>query len=122
MSSENDRQYEEFSRESSDRLDRRFDLLSSQRRRTLLQVLNETADDSINCSELAGRIVEREGGEYTVDQDVVLIDLHHRQLPKLEDAGVVEYDHHNEAVHVLRDDRIAALSLTKDDTASFPSR
>lgn len=122
MSSENDRQYEEFSRASSDRLDRRFDLLSSQRRRTLLQVLNETSGDAINCSELARSIVEREGGEYTVDQDVVLIDLHHRQLPKLEDAGMVEYDHHNGAVHVLRDDKIAVLSPTKDDTASFPSQ
>lgn len=116
------RRQEGGSRGESARIDRTVDLPSSRRRRTLLEVLGEADHDHTECSELATVIVEREGREYTLDRDLVLIHLHHRQLPVLEEAGVVEYDHRERVVHVVGDDESTALSHTRTGATSSSSQ
>lgn len=69
-----------------------FDLLSDDYRRYVLYYLNENGDAPIE--ELATYIRERESGE-AVDDDALhglVVQLHHNHLPRLDDAGMVDYE------------------------------
>ena len=70
-----------------------FDILQSEGRRTVLRRLDD-GDGSVPLAELVAAVVARESdAEFTPDQhERVAIDLEHVHLPKLEDAGVIEYD------------------------------
>jgi hypothetical protein len=71
----------------------RYSLLASARRRLALSLLEETTAP-VTLEEFAASIVAREeasaGGGDTVER--VAISLHHVHLPRLVDAGVLEYD------------------------------
>lgn len=72
----------------------RHDLLSSERRRRALDALagrSTTVDLETLATEVAARAAEAGavGGEST---DRVALTLHHAHLPRLDDAGVVDYD------------------------------
>ncbi len=94
-------------------LDSKHRLLANRRRRTILGILLEEDEGRIAFSDLATEIMAREDysidPDDTVDRDKVIIDLHHRQLPRLVDAGVVEYDHRSGLVRYREDDERAAL-------------
>lgn len=70
----------------------RHRLLSSGRRRVVLDVLSER-DTPIRLEELATAVASRTDGAAT-DQAVerTTIELHHCHLPKMADLGVVAYD------------------------------
>lgn len=63
------------------------------RLRRVLAVL-EASDDGMRRDELAHRVAAREadGGLWGDDVEAVRTELHHVQLPKLQGAGLVEYD------------------------------
>lgn len=68
-------------------------ILSSERRRILLNVLEERPAP-MDLMELAWAISKRENGvdsELTADVEQVVITLHHNHLPVLSEAGIVEY-------------------------------
>lgn len=74
-----------------------LDLLSHQYRRAIVDVLHETSP--LSRPELTARLVTRVADENSrigrSDDEVrrrVRIRLHHNHLPKLADAGAVEYD------------------------------
>lgn len=72
-------------------------LLSHHRRRNLLAYLVDEADRMATIEECVSHIAEREEAR-TGDRpghDHVETDLHHTHIPKLEDAGIVEYDTRN---------------------------
>lgn len=72
----------------------RHDLLSSDRRRLVLDALAERTEP-IGLTELASAVAEWEAGPAEVDEEReerVRIDLHHVHLPKLSDHGVIGYD------------------------------
>lgn len=72
----------------------RHDLLSSERRRTLLDVL-ESGSTPVELAALAASVHARERGTPTGGpgaREAVAIALHHVHLPKLDEAGVVDYD------------------------------
>lgn len=81
-------------------LDTVFALLRDRRRRAALHVL-AARTAPVALADLAAAVAAREAA----DADAVAEALHHVHLPKLADAGVVDYD---EA------DRIAALARTED--------
>ncbi|WP_139136144.1 hypothetical protein [Haladaptatus sp. W1] len=69
-------------------------LLAVERRRLVLDILTGIIT-TVELEELARRVVEREDGIDAADQDVmerVVIGLHHNHLPRLDDAGLVDYD------------------------------
>ena len=72
-------------------IDRFFDALGDTRRRLVLLYLNR--HDYADLEPLAEYIAEYEGDD-TSDEQVrrVQIDLHHHQLPKLEDHGLLARD------------------------------
>lgn len=74
----------------SPQLDATLDLLSNQRRRYVLYHLREQSDP-VSLEELADRVVSWERDQ-SADRAQVLADLHHSQLPRLHEAGVVEFD------------------------------
>ena len=83
--------------EISDALDTAFDLLSTERRRHALYCLRE-ANDPVPLLELADRIAEREAGSPPDDPERIAVSLGQVHLPKLDDAGVVDFDSHDQYV------------------------
>jgi len=70
------------------------ELLVAQRRREMLTILEGRADP-IDLETLAATVAAREVGEDVPDDETVervAIDLHHVHLPKMDGAGVVDYD------------------------------
>ncbi|WP_135852517.1 DUF7344 domain-containing protein [Halorussus salinus] len=70
-------------------LDATLDLLSDKRRRYVLYSLREQSG-SMSVEELAEQVASWEEGE--VDTQLVLADLYHSQLPRLDEAGAVAFD------------------------------
>lgn len=70
-----------------------FELLASERRRAVLRRLDD-GEEPVPVPELVAAVVAREASvEFTPDQhERVAVSLEHVHLPKLHDAGVVEYD------------------------------
>ncbi|WP_247730290.1 DUF7344 domain-containing protein [Halovivax limisalsi] len=71
----------------------RHELLASRRRRQVIAVL-ETAPRTVDLADVAAAIAAMDGpdGGPDADPDRIAIELHHVHLPKLADAGVIEYD------------------------------
>lgn len=92
--------------ESTDQL---FDALADERRRVVLDSLFESGTP-VDVGRLARRVAarERRGGEGDRGPPAdavhrVRVSLHHVHLPKLDDAGLVEYDPDGQAVRTVAD-------------------
>ena len=97
--------------------DASYEVLSNPRRRVVCSVLCRC--DRLPVSDLASHIVARETGEPLEDVptetiESVQIDLYHRHLPKLEDAGLVAWQPGSGNVAVGDD-----LPVDRDRLASF---
>lgn len=69
-----------------------FDALADATRRHLLYHLAEETDGSATVSDIADRLDSIDHlGEFG-DRQTVVVDLHHRHLPRLEEVGLVEHD------------------------------
>jgi hypothetical protein len=68
-----------------------YKLLADHRRRVLLQCLRNT-EDSLSISALVTELTQRDGREPSERDVEAEIAIHHIHLPKLADAGVIEYD------------------------------
>ncbi|MFC7155045.1 ArsR family transcriptional regulator [Halomarina halobia] len=90
----------------SESLDRTLRLLAHHRRRAILELLIEVDDGGITFSRLVRAIARSEGED---DSESIRIDLHHCHLPRLADAGVVEYDHRSGAIRYRSADDIEAV-------------
>jgi predicted transcriptional regulator len=75
-----------------------FDLLRDARRRGVLYTVMQNGRTSV--SELARRIAAWQSAEGDESPDAVTVEtsLVHVHLPKLDDAGVIEYDHEERTV------------------------
>lgn len=81
-----------------------FAILSDPRRRVVLQILER--ESSIELPELATRVARREGGEGEITDiavQKVRMDLYHCHLPKIADAGFVEYSPDSDTVTLSHD-------------------
>lgn len=81
----------------SNELDTAFDLLATERRRHALYCLRD-ADDPVPLLELADRVAEREAGSPADDRERIAVSLGQVHLPKLDDAGVVDFDSRDQYV------------------------
>lgn len=82
-----------------DELDAVVESLANERRGTVLSVLEERDGPTSRWSlarEIAGREASGEPSHAEIEE--TLLALHHRHLPKLDDAGLVEYDRDEETV------------------------
>ncbi|WP_226006772.1 DUF7344 domain-containing protein [Natrinema salinisoli] len=111
----------------ADAVDTALDLLANQRRREVLEYLEETGG-SATLTELAVEVATREAGAEpnaisdhgdvsARDRRAVRISLHHTHIPMLANADVVDYDTETETVTLH--DRGRAL-LDQRDALSEP--
>lgn len=70
-------------------IDQVIDALGDPRRRQVIGYLHGSGEENFHFDDIAQRIIPRETES---DPAHVRIDLHHRQFPKLEEAGLIEYD------------------------------
>jgi hypothetical protein len=82
--------------------DELFRLLKSERRRTTLRYLLEYEGEAVGVEPLATAIVDEEDDHGEAEHERIATALIHAHLPKLDEAGVVEYDPDR--------DRVAATS------------
>lgn len=89
-----------------------FETLALRRRRTILYCLTEHADDTIGFQGLVDAVAARESETdrqrrtWAPQRQRVATALHHDDLPRLAEAGLVEYDHWCGEVRYNRDDRV----------------
>lgn len=102
-------------------------VLATDRRRLALDIL-EGQTTPVELEELAAGIVAREDGntavcEETIEQ--VAISLHHSHLPKLDDAGVLDYDpesHRIDPDGVPNSTRRGSTRLSADELDALADR
>lgn len=80
-----------------------FDVLSDERRRHLLYYLIDVADGEAKPTDIAEYLCSVETAVETAEPESVLVDLHHRHLPKMEVADLIEYHGWGEPISYLRD-------------------
>lgn len=94
-----------YTLEDDERVDKLLDLLTTQHCRSLLTYFGRTQKEVASVPELADKISKEDhGGTYQV-----AIQLRHSTLPRLEDAGVIEYDPRSETVRYQGDSDLEAL-------------
>ncbi|WP_227378574.1 DUF7344 domain-containing protein [Haladaptatus halobius] len=83
-------------------LDTIFDILSHSHRRYVLSYLSQTEDDLATVADLVAFVSNHESEDETSVQrtqdDAVRVAMHHNHLPKLDDAGVIEFDTQSETI------------------------
>lgn len=80
-----------------------FEVLSDERRRHLLYYLIDEAGGKASAADAADHIAAVDPGDAGMDRETVLVELHHRHLPQMESAGLVEYDGRAGSVRYLED-------------------
>lgn len=88
--------------ESSEAVDEAFELLADERRRLLLQVMR-TYSEELTLPDAAEEVAVRENGckvtELSAERVAnVYISLYHDHMPRLVDAGLLEYDQERDLV------------------------
>lgn len=98
-------------------LDTVFDILSSRRRRIVLDHLRECQDEWVTVDALAEEVAAWEvelAGPTSVSEESIAIDIAHGHLPRLDASGVVVYDDDERRVTYRGDDRVERfLDLAK---------
>jgi len=74
--------------DDEDELDDAFELLADRRRRAVLEVLRTAPRGALELPALVDAVAT----ECDEDPDALASMLHHRHLPKLDDAGAVAFD------------------------------
>ena len=95
-----------------DSTDDALELVADSERRLLLEYLRRTEDGSVSFDTLVRRGVMSEWSsddDPDIDEDRLRIRLHHVHVPKLQDAGVVEYDRRNLTIQYRPNQRLEAL-------------
>lgn len=90
-------------------IDAVFDILSSRRRRIVLDSLRARGDDWIPIGTLAERVAAWEAELFdpaSVSVESIEIDLAHGHLPKMDDSNVIDYDRDRGRVSYRGDERV----------------
>lgn len=87
-------------------------MLANERRRLVLQYFKDASDHVARWDDLAAYIIKHSADES--DEERVRIRLHHVDLPKLDEAGFIEYDPRSKAV------RYQLRSSVEETVAEFP--
>ncbi|MFB6069210.1 MAG: hypothetical protein ABEJ90_04705 [Halobacterium sp.] len=89
------------------------DILRNDRRRNVIKCLQETGHE-VSLRDIAVRIAEIETGESPPPsniRDSVYISLHQTHLPKLDDAGIVNYDSDRKTISLQKPARQVDLYM-----------
>ncbi|WP_137285210.1 DUF7344 domain-containing protein [Halorussus salinisoli] len=104
-------------------LDATFDALADRQCRVLLRHLDESDDDTLSVADLAARLTDAaDGTDAKTAENRLLASLHHTHLPKLADAGLVNYDADRGLVRYRPESRFTAMASTIEsfESADYP--
>lgn len=82
-----------------------FHLLSDHCRRQIVGILQDMSESYVAFEELCDHLSRQNGA----DRDEIVIRLHHTHLPKLHEAGVIDYDPNEKLVRYLGNPHVDAL-------------
>lgn len=88
-----------------------FEAMANRRARHVLSYIDSVSVDVLDLEDLADGVAEYEveAGAATDVEDCrrhVAVALHHNHLPKLDDAGIIDYDPRSKTLRKWGDDRI----------------
>ncbi|MHC3439509.1 DUF7344 domain-containing protein [Natrialbaceae archaeon A-gly3] len=96
---ESEREVAQLTAAETPSLDRIFDLLSDRRRRYTLYCLYDSENGVATIEDIVEYVLSLEAsGNSPERRDQLLTSLEHMHLPRLEDAGIVEYDTRSDTV------------------------
>ena len=85
-------------------------ILADRRHRRLLAYLHEKDGDAASIVELTDYLIVHEADSVDeINTDEMAISLHHKDLPKLADVGLVEYDARSQTVRYRGDETVEEL-------------
>lgn len=92
-------------------VDTLLDILANANRRHLIDLLRDRPDKTASFEAVTKHIITEAGRDRGVqpNDDDVQVELYHTHLPKLADAGVVEYDIRSQTVRYHSNERLEAL-------------
>lgn len=67
-------------------------ILANPTRRSIIEYLASTTETTVTLEEIAEYIADGSPDREEVDPELTEIECHHNHLPKLSDAGVLQYD------------------------------
>lgn len=80
-----------------------FDVLADERRRHVLYYLIEHAGGEAGVADVAAHLRSVESSAPSADPETIRTELHHRHLPRMEEAGLVDYDAPEAKIRYLGD-------------------
>jgi hypothetical protein len=89
-------------------LDTTLEILANNDRRAIIEYLRDVADQTATIDELVNYLVSqksKQSDEYP-GRDHVQTTLHHIHIPKLVDAGLIDYDARNQEIRYWGSDRL----------------
>lgn len=94
--------------------DEALSVVADEQRRTVLHVLEAADEETVDVGTLVDHVAERVGPEDGRPPDEqyrrrIHIELHHTQLPKLAENGLVAYDTEDEQVRNVTDELVRDL-------------
>ncbi|WP_135852353.1 DUF7344 domain-containing protein [Halorussus salinus] len=99
------------------RLDDLFGALADPRRRLVVQYFLRSSDDVATVTDLAGYVADRRDDEF----ESVAVALHHKDVSKLDEADVIEYDPRTETVRYVGSELVSDLLGRADPDADAKS-
>ena len=91
--------------------DQLFELVVDAARRNVLLTLRDAPDEVVSFRELVDAVYARAGPDLRgpTGEESTASDLHHLQLPHLDDAGILEYDWRSRTVRYHGDEALDVL-------------
>jgi hypothetical protein len=91
-------------------LDTTLEILANRDRRAVIEYLRDSPGHTATINELANHLVSRKAEQATEHpgHDHVQTTLHHIHVPKLVDAGVIDYDARNQEIRYWGSERLEA--------------
>ncbi|WP_256393196.1 DUF7344 domain-containing protein [Natronoarchaeum rubrum] len=86
-----------------------LEALAHGRRRSVCKVLAAADREFLSLEEVSERVTAN-GENRSADARPVRVELHHVHLPKLDEAGLLEYDHRVHTVYYEQDPVVEALA------------
>lgn len=94
------------------RLDASLELIADQRRRRIIQHFRQNSTEELTVDELVDRLLSHESTDLDSDSEnrtALKIHLHHVDLPKLAEHGLIDYDPERAIVRYQSNDGIGQL-------------
>lgn len=91
-------------------LNQAFDLLGNQGRRYALESLHATTETVLSADDIADHLLAHDPD--AGDRDSVLLELHHKILPRLANEGIVDFDARTDTVRYRGGELVDGLLAT----------